>query len=87
MLGNLIMKKNYPITQTEVQLSDETRIVSMTDLKGRITYVNRDFLEISGFTEGEVMGHAHNVVRHPDMPPEAWESKPAIWRTQWLFSG
>jgi len=72
------MKKNFPITQTEVQLSDETRIVSMTDLKGRITYVNRDFLEISGFTEGELMGHAHNVVRHPDMPPEAFQD---LWDT------
>ncbi|MBP8285299.1 MAG: PAS domain-containing protein [Rhodoferax sp.] len=43
-------------------------IVSKTDLKGRITYCNRVFIEFSGFTASELMGEQHNIVRHPDMP-------------------
>jgi len=43
-------------------------IVSKTDLKGRITYCNRIFIEFSGFTEAELLGEQHNIVRHPDMP-------------------
>jgi PAS domain S-box-containing protein len=43
-------------------------IVSKTDLKGRITYCNRIFIEFSGYTEQELLGSQHNIVRHPDMP-------------------
>jgi len=43
-------------------------IVSMTDLKGRITYGNRIFIEFSGYTEDELLGSQHNIIRHPDMP-------------------
>ena len=53
-------------------------IVSKTTPKGVITYVNRDFVEISGFTEQELIGQAHNIVRHPDMPQAAFED---LWRT------
>jgi len=72
------MRTNLPVTQNEVILADNTLIVSKTDLKGRITYINRDFLEISGFTEAELIGEPHNLVRHPDMPVEAFED---LWRT------
>ena len=72
------MRTNLPVTQKEVQLRDDILIVSKTDLKGQITYVNKDFLEISGFTEAELMGQPHNIVRHPDMPTEAFED---LWRT------
>ncbi len=72
------MRNNQPVTNVEVPLRDDTLIVSKTDLKGRITYVNRDFLEISGFTEQELIGVPHNLVRHPDMPAEAFED---LWRT------
>jgi len=72
------MRTNLPVTQNEVKLTDSTLIVSKTDLKGRITYINRDFLEISGFTEQELIGEPHNLVRHPDMPVEAFED---LWRT------
>ena len=72
------MRTNLPVTQNEVSLTDSTLIVSKTDLKGRITYVNRDFLEISGFTEPELIGEPHNLVRHPDMPAEAFDD---FWRT------
>ncbi|MFA7282782.1 MAG: Cache 3/Cache 2 fusion domain-containing protein, partial [Sterolibacterium sp.] len=67
------MRTNLPVTNTEVPLRDDTLIVSKTDLKGQITYINKDFLEISGFTEDELLGKPHNIVRHPDMPPEAFE--------------
>ena len=72
------MRTNLPVTQNEVKLADSTLIVSKTDLKGRITYINRDFLEISGFTEAELIGEPHNLVRHPDMPVEAFKD---LWDT------
>jgi PAS domain S-box-containing protein len=43
-------------------------IVSKTDLKGRITYGNEIFIEFSGYTEAELLGAQHNIIRHPDMP-------------------
>ncbi|TAN51099.1 MAG: PAS domain-containing protein [Methylococcaceae bacterium] len=67
------MKINMPVTSHEVVLRDDHMIVSKTDLKGIITYVNHDFLEISGFTEKELLGTNHNIVRHPDMPPIAFQ--------------
>ena len=72
------MRTNLPVTSNEIVLRDDTMIVSKTDLKGRITYVNRDFLDISGFTEKELIGEPHNIVRHPDMPAEAFED---LWDT------
>ncbi len=66
------MKINLPVTQNEIHLRDDTMIVSRTDLKGILTYVNKDFLHISGFSESELIGVSHNIVRHPDMPPEAF---------------
>ncbi len=67
------MRTNLPVTQNEIVLKDDTLIVSKTDLKGRITYVNKGFLDISGFSEEELLGEPHNIVRHPDMPPEAFD--------------
>ena len=72
------MKKNLPVTQKENNYSDDAVIISITDLKGRITYVNNDFVGISGFKEEELVGQNHNVVRHPDMPPLAFED---LWKT------
>ncbi|MEY4640304.1 MAG: hypothetical protein RLZZ227_298 [Pseudomonadota bacterium] len=72
------MRVNLPVTQVERTLMDAECIVSKTDLKGRIVYVNRPFLEISGFSEEELLGTAHNIVRHPDMPPAAYAD---LWRT------
>lgn len=53
-------------------------IVSSTDLKGIITYANRKFCEISGYTKEELTGKNHNVVRHPDMPKAAFKE---LWDT------
>ncbi len=72
------MRINQPVTDNEFKLTDSHLIVSKTDLKGRITYVNQDFLDISGFTEKELIGEPHNLVRHPDMPVEAFED---LWKT------
>ncbi len=66
------MRTNLPVTQNEVMLDDDTLIVSKTDLKGRITYVNKGFVDISGYAAEELLGQPHNIVRHPDMPPEAF---------------
>ena len=49
-------------------MRDNDFIVSMTDLKGRITYGNRIFIEFSGYSEHELLGSQHNIVRHLDMP-------------------
>ncbi len=47
---------------------DDQIIVSKTDPKGRITYVNSVFVDVSGYSEAELMGAAHSIIRHPDMP-------------------
>jgi len=66
------MQTNMPITNVEYPLKESDSLVSKTDLKGTITYINEDFLRISGFTKQELIGAPHNIVRHPDMPPEAF---------------
>ena len=66
------MKINTPVTQHEVFLQPGKPIVSKTDLKGSISYVNQSFIDVSGFSREELIGKNHNLVRHPDMPPEAF---------------
>lgn len=67
------MKKNLPVTDQERELESHERIISSTNLKGSIEHVNEDFLNISGFSEEELLHKNHNIVRHPDMPPAAFE--------------
>lgn len=67
------MKINEPVTQNEVKLSETSVIISTTDLKGAITSANDEFIKISGFSEEEILGKNHNLVRHPDMPPAAFQ--------------
>jgi PAS domain S-box-containing protein len=62
------MKNKQAPTQQERLMRDDDFIISKTDLKGRITYCNRIFIEFSGYTEQELLGAQHNIVRHPDMP-------------------
>lgn len=66
------MRNNQPVTNNEYRIRPDQSLISRTDPKGKITYVNRDFLEVSGFTEEELLGAPHNIVRHPDMPEEAF---------------
>jgi PAS domain S-box-containing protein len=49
-------------------LNEEDFIVSKTDLTGRITYVNQIFMDLAEYTEAELLGKPHNIIRHPDMP-------------------
>jgi aerotaxis receptor len=72
------MRKNLPVTDIEYHMEEGRPIVSKTDLKGKITYINPYFVEVSGFTEDELIGQPHNLVRHPDMPPEAFDD---LWKT------
>ena len=62
------MRTNLPVTATEHVMRDDQLIVSKTDLKGRITHFNQDFVDISGFSEQELLGAPQNIIRHPDMP-------------------
>lgn len=72
------MRNNQPVTQREIQLKEDDFLVSRTDTKGRITYANPAFIDISGFEHAELMGAPHNLIRHPDMPPAAFEN---LWQT------
>jgi len=72
------MRNNQPVTNNEYVLGDDALIVSKTDTKGKLTYFNTQFVEASGFTDQELIGQPHNIVRHPDMPPEAFED---LWAT------
>jgi aerotaxis receptor len=72
------MKINLPITNNEVPFPFERYLVSKTDLKGIITYANDAFVNISGYSREELIGKNHNIIRHPDMPPQAFED---LWST------
>jgi aerotaxis receptor len=72
------MRKNLPVTGTEYVLDNDTLIVSKTDTKGKLTYFNEQFVQASGFSDEELMGQPHNIVRHPDMPPAAFQN---LWDT------
>jgi aerotaxis receptor len=72
------MRTNLPVTNVEYVLQDDEVIVSKTDLHGNITYINQAFIDVSGFTEDELLGAPQNIVRHPDMPVEAFAD---FWKT------
>jgi aerotaxis receptor len=72
------MRINTPVTQNEHLMEDGKTIVSSTDLQGNINYANPYFIEVSGFSEEELMGAPQNIVRHPDMPGEAFAD---LWTT------
>ena len=59
------VRTNLPVTHVEYPLTEQTLIVSKTDLKGKLTYFNDQFVQVSGFTEQELMGQPHNIIRHP----------------------
>ena len=69
-------------TDKKLFFSQDEIIVSKTDLKGRITYANRTFCRIAGYTEAEVLGQPHSIVRHPDMPRAVFK---LLWDT--IFGG
>lgn len=72
------MKQKITPTSVEKVMREDDFIVSKTDLKGRIIYGNRIFIEFSGYTENELLGTQHNVIRHPDMPRAVFK---LLWDT------
>ncbi|MBE9540001.1 MAG: PAS domain-containing protein, partial [Proteobacteria bacterium] len=72
------MRTNQPVTNNEIVLEAGTKLVTKTDLKGTITYVNTPFVDVSGYSRDELLGQSHNIVRHPDMPAAAFQG---LWDT------
>jgi len=72
------MRDNGPVTRREHLLPPGTTLVSTTDLDSRITYCNPAFIQVSGYSRDELMGQPHNLLRHPDMPAEAFRD---MWTT------
>ena len=72
------MRTNLPVSDVEYPFPRGQTVVSKTDLKGAITYANDAFILASGFGREELLGQNHNIVRHPDMPAEAFAD---LWRT------
>jgi len=72
------MRLNLPVTQREHPLPADRTLVSVTDLKGRITYCNEAFVQASGYAREELLGEPHNLIRHPDVPAEAFRD---LWDT------
>ena len=72
------MRVNLPVTQHSYEFPSDQTLVSITDLKGRITYCNANFVEVSGYSRAELIGQPHNLVRHPDMPEETFRD---MWAT------
>ncbi|HEY0182419.1 MAG TPA: PAS domain-containing protein, partial [Rhodopila sp.] len=72
------MRLNEPITDHEIEVPEGEPLVSKTDTSGRIIFANAVFVEVSGFTLEELIGAPHNLVRHPQMPREAFAD---LWNT------
>jgi aerotaxis receptor len=72
------MRQNLPVTDHGYAVPADQTLISITDLQGRITYCNPNFVAVSGYSQAELLGQPHNLVRHPDMPSEAFRD---MWDT------
>jgi len=72
------MRSNLPVTQREYEIPADATLMSTTDINSHITYANDAFVAVSGFSREELQGLPHNIVRHPDMPAEAFAD---MWAT------
>lgn len=72
------MRNNGYVSQVNYPINKEDFLISRTDAHGYITYANPRFIEVSGFESVELINEPHNVVRHPDMPPEVYRD---MWAT------
>ncbi len=72
------MRNNQPVTQTEFDFPDDATLMSVTDTHSHVTYANAAFVAVSGYAREEILGQPHNIVRHPDMPAEAFAD---MWKT------
>jgi aerotaxis receptor len=72
------LRRTVLYSEIEVPYPDGKLIVSTTDKSGVITHVNKAFVEMSGYTEEELIGSPHSILRHPDMPAVAFKD---LWDT------
>lgn len=72
------MRDNQPVTQREYEFEEDITLLSTTDTQSHVVHANAAFVSASGFTLDELIGQPHNLVRHPDMPPEAFAD---MWDT------
>lgn len=72
------MRVNLPVSEQEYPFPKGKTLVSITDAKGRILYCNQTFVDMSGFARDELLGQPHNIIRHPDVPEEAYRD---LWQT------
>ena len=72
------MRSNLPVIDEEYPFPEGEMLMSTTDLKGRILNCNPSFIRVSGFTREQLLGQPHNMIRHPDMPEEAFRD---MWAT------
>ena len=72
------MRTNLPVTGREHDFPADATLMSITDSQSYLTYANAAFVSVSGFEREEIMGQPHNLVRHPDMPPQAFAD---MWAT------
>jgi aerotaxis receptor len=81
------MRTNLPVSQREYEFPADTTLMSVTDSQSHIQYANAAFVQVSGFDREEIMGQAHNLVRHPDMPAEAFADMWATLKTGQSWTG
>ncbi|HKM15600.1 MAG TPA: PAS domain-containing methyl-accepting chemotaxis protein [Marinospirillum sp.] len=72
------MQINQPVTGKEQSVDANIQLITITDLSGKITFANDDFVNVSGYKRSELIGQNHNLIRHPDMPAGAFEN---LWKT------
>ena len=78
------MRKNLPIINEQVQVPENYRMISRTDLQGTILEANLEFIEVSGYSKDELIGQPHNILRHPDVPEVVFKD---LWQTLKSGSG
>ncbi|WP_250655773.1 PAS domain-containing methyl-accepting chemotaxis protein [Alkalimarinus coralli] len=71
------MRINSPVSGIEKNYHDHANLLSTTNLKGQITYANPEFIDIAEFSLDEMAQQPHNIIRHPDMPPLAFDM---LWK-------
>lgn len=72
------MRENFPVVDQEFDFSEDELLMSTTDKRGYIMHCNDAFQRVSGYSTEELIGQPHNLLRHPDMPPEAYKD---MWAT------
>ena len=77
-LGGCMARSDVKLTGIERTFGSDEIIVSKTDPKGRLIYANEVFLRLADYSEAEIIGKPHNVIRHPDMPRAIFK---LLWET------